>query len=109
MRHRPDHQCHLLSCFQLHGLDGLVLTPVGGRERGPLCHGAHLKVVAAAGKPLRAEVVAAAGTEVVASADEPSVQRWSPSLANRRCRGGRLRWRTIGAEVVTSAGEDTRS
>jgi hypothetical protein len=35
-------------------------------------------VVAAAGKPLGAEVVVAAGAEVVAVAGEPSVQRWSP-------------------------------
>jgi hypothetical protein len=42
------------------------------------------EVVASADEPLGAEVVAAAG--------EPLVQRWSPPLASRRCRGGRLRW-----------------
>jgi hypothetical protein len=35
-------------------LDGLVLTPIGGRGRGPPRHGAHAEVVAAAGKPLGA-------------------------------------------------------
>jgi hypothetical protein len=72
MRSRPDHNHHLPPCSQLHGLDGLVLTPVGGRGRGPLRHGAH--------------------AEVVATAGEPSVQRWSPPLASHQCRGGRRRW-----------------
>jgi hypothetical protein len=40
-------------CSQLHGLDGLVLTPVGGRRRGPLRHGAHAEVVATAGEAAR--------------------------------------------------------
>jgi hypothetical protein len=44
-------------------LDGLVVTPVGGQGRGPPRHGAHAEVVATAGKPLGAEVVAAAGAE----------------------------------------------
>jgi hypothetical protein len=44
-------------------LDGLVLTPVGGRGRGPPRHGAHAEVVATAG----AEVVAAAGKPLGAS------------------------------------------
>ena len=44
-------------------LDGLVVTPVGGRGRGPPRHGADAEVVATAGKP--------------------PVQRWSPSLASR--------------------------
>jgi hypothetical protein len=35
-------------------LDGLVLTPVGGRGRGPPRYGAHAEVVATAGKPLGA-------------------------------------------------------
>jgi hypothetical protein len=39
-RHRLDRKCRLPPCFQLHGLDGLVLTPVGGRGQGPLCHAA---------------------------------------------------------------------
>jgi hypothetical protein len=42
------------------------------------------EVVASTGEPLGAEVAAAAG--------EPSVQRWSPPLASRRCRGGRRHW-----------------
>jgi hypothetical protein len=97
-RSRPDRK-HLLSpCSQLHGLDGLVLTPVGGRGQGPLRHGARAEVAAVTGKlpvqrwsPLlvrlpSAEVVASAGeplgAEVVASAGEP-----------------------LGAEVVAAAGE----
>jgi hypothetical protein len=47
--------------------------PVGEWGRGPPCNGAHPKVVATAGKPLGAEVVVAAGAEVVAVAGEPSV------------------------------------
>jgi hypothetical protein len=37
-------------------------------------------VIAAAGEPLGAEVVVAAGAEVVAVAGDPSMQRWSPPL-----------------------------
>jgi hypothetical protein len=37
-------------------------------------------VIAAAGEPLRAEVVVAAGAEVVAVVGNPSMQRWSASL-----------------------------
>jgi hypothetical protein len=37
-------------------------------------------MIAAAGEPLRAEVVVAAGAEVVAVADDPSMQRWLPPL-----------------------------
>jgi hypothetical protein len=44
-------------------LDGLVVTPVGGRGRGPPRHGAHAEVVATAGKP--------------------PMQKWSPPLASR--------------------------
>jgi hypothetical protein len=51
------------ACFQLLVLDGLVVTPVGGRGRGPPRHGAHAEVVATAGNLL--------------------VQRWSPPLASR--------------------------
>jgi hypothetical protein len=74
-------------------LDGLVLTPVGGRGRGPLRHGARAEGAAVAGEPSvqrwspplvrlpGAEVVASAGeplgAEVVAAASEPLVQRWS--------------------------------
>jgi hypothetical protein len=57
-RCRPDHKRRQPSSFQLLGLDGLVLTPVGGWGRGPHCHGA------------RAKVVAAAGAEVVTAADQ---------------------------------------
>ena len=56
---------------QLHGVDGLVLTPVGERGRGPPRHGAHAEVVATAGKPL------------VQRWSPPLVQRWSPPLASR--------------------------
>jgi hypothetical protein len=31
--------------------------------------------------------------------------RWPPSSASHRCKGGRRRWRAVGAEVVASAGE----
>jgi hypothetical protein len=44
-------------------LDGLVVTPIGGRGRGPPRHGAHAEVVATTGEPL--------------------VQRLSPPLASR--------------------------
>jgi 2-keto-4-pentenoate hydratase len=37
-------------------------------------------MIAAAGEPLEAGVVVAAGAEVVAVAGDPSMQRWSPSL-----------------------------
>jgi hypothetical protein len=57
-------------------LDGLVLTPVGGRGQGPLrtCRGGHRRwqvVVAEVAAAVGAEVVAAVGAEVVASAGEP--------------------------------------
>jgi hypothetical protein len=58
-------------CFQLLGFDGLVVTPIGGRGRGPPHHGAHAEVVATAGKPL------------VQRWSPPLVQRWSPPLASR--------------------------
>jgi hypothetical protein len=63
-RYRPARKCHQPPGFQPLGLDGLVLTPVGGRERGPLRHGERVEVVAAAGEP----------------------------LAIRWCRGGHRRW-----------------
>jgi hypothetical protein len=67
-------------------LDGLVLTPVGGRGRGPLRHGAHAEVVATAGEAARhrggCRRWQAVGAEVVAYASEP-----------------------LGAEVVAAAGE----
>jgi hypothetical protein len=43
-----------------------LLPPVGGRRRGPIRSSAHPEVIAAAGEPLGAEVVVAAGAEVVA-------------------------------------------
>jgi hypothetical protein len=48
------------------GFNGLAVTPVGGRGRGPIRSSAHPEVIAAAGEPLGAEVVVAAGAEVVA-------------------------------------------
>jgi hypothetical protein len=43
-----------------------LLPPVGGRGRGPIRSNAHPEVIAAAGEPLGAEVVVAAGAEAVA-------------------------------------------
>jgi hypothetical protein len=71
------------TCYRTSGSLALMASlspPVGGRGRGPFCSGAHPEVVAAAGKPLGAEVVVAAGAEVVAIAGDPSMQRWSPPL-----------------------------
>jgi hypothetical protein len=51
-RCRPTRKCHQPSGFQPLGLDDLVLTPIGGWERGPLRHGERVEVVAAAGDPL---------------------------------------------------------
>jgi hypothetical protein len=59
------------ACFQLLGLDGLVVTPIGGRGRGTPRHGAHT------------EVVATAGNLLVQRWPPPLVQRWSPKLASR--------------------------
>jgi hypothetical protein len=59
------------TCFQLLGMDGLVVTLVGGRGRGPPCHGAHT------------EVVATAGNLLVQRWLPPLEQRWSPLLASR--------------------------
>jgi hypothetical protein len=84
-RHRPDRKRRLPPRFQLHGLDGLVLTPVGGWGRGPLCHGARAEVAAIAGKPLvqrwSPPLVRLPGAEVVTAAGEAA-----------RCRGGCRRW-----------------
>jgi hypothetical protein len=52
MRCQPARKCHQPPGFLSLGLDGLVLTPVGGQERGPLRHGERVEVVAAAGEPL---------------------------------------------------------
>jgi hypothetical protein len=70
-RHRLDRKRRLPPCFHLLGLDGLVVTPVGGRGRGPPRHGAHAEVVATVGEPL------------VQRWSPPLVQRWSPPLACR--------------------------
>jgi hypothetical protein len=56
------------TCRRTFGPLALVASlspPVGGRGRGPIRSSAHPEVVAAAGEPLRAEVVVAAGAEVV--------------------------------------------
>jgi hypothetical protein len=47
--------------------------PVGGRGRGPFRSGAHPEVVVVAGKPHGAEVVVAAGAEMVAVVGDPSM------------------------------------
>jgi hypothetical protein len=80
-RHRPGHKRRPPPCIQLLGLDGLVVTPIGGRGRGPPRYGAHTEVVATTG----VEVVAAAGVEVVAAAGAEVVA-------------------AAGAEVVAAAG-----
>jgi hypothetical protein len=67
-------------------LDGLVLTPVGGRRRGPLHRGTHAEVVATAGE---------------AAWRRGGCLYWRAA----RSRGSRRRWRAVGAEVVAFAGE----
>jgi hypothetical protein len=59
-------QCHLPPDLRPFGFNSLAVTPVGGRGRGPIRSSAHPEVITAAGEPLRAEVVVAAGAEVVA-------------------------------------------
>jgi hypothetical protein len=61
-----DRQCHLPPDLWPFGFNGLAVTPVGGRGRGPIRSSAHPEVIAAVGEPLGAEVVVAAGAEVVA-------------------------------------------
>jgi hypothetical protein len=72
-------------------LDGLVLTPAGGRGRGNFCTrwGVHHRWQATG-----EEVAAVVGAEVVASTGRGYLlQRWSPPLAGAaRCRGGRCCW-----------------
>jgi hypothetical protein len=61
-----DRQCHLPSDPDSLALMASLLPPVGGRGRGPIRSSAHPEVIAATGEPLGAEVVVAAGAEVVA-------------------------------------------
>jgi hypothetical protein len=61
-----DRQCHLPPDPGSLVLMALLLPPIGGRGRGPIRSSAHPEVIAAAGEPLGAEVVVAAGAEVVA-------------------------------------------
>jgi hypothetical protein len=71
------------TCHRTSGSLALMASqspPVGGRGRGPILNSAHPEVIAAAGEPPGAEVVVAAGAEVVAVAGDPSMQRWSPPL-----------------------------
>jgi hypothetical protein len=69
-------------------LDGLVLTPVGGQGRGPLCHGARAVLATVASKPSAHRwslpLVRLPDAEVVASASETTsatCRRASNSLA----------------------------
>jgi hypothetical protein len=68
-----DHHSHLLLSPRLFGFNGLTVTPRRRMGRGPIRSSAHPEVIAAAGEPLRAEVVVAAGAEVVAVAGDPSM------------------------------------
>jgi hypothetical protein len=57
------------TCRRTFGSLSLIASlspPVGGRGRGPIRSSAHPEVIPAAGEPLGAEVVVAAGAEVVA-------------------------------------------
>jgi hypothetical protein len=60
-----------------------LLPPVGGRGRGHIRSSAHPEVIAAAGEPLGAEVVVAAGAKVVAvvgGAVEREMYPWDISI-----------------------------
>jgi hypothetical protein len=70
--------CHRASSSL--ALTDSLSPPVGIQGRGPFRSGAHAEMIAAAGEPLGAEVIVAAGAEVVAVAGDPSMQRWSPPL-----------------------------
>jgi hypothetical protein len=61
-----DCQCHLPPDLRPFGFNGLAATPHRRTGRGPIHSSAHPEVIAAAGEPLRAEVVVAVGVEVVA-------------------------------------------
>jgi hypothetical protein len=74
------HQSHLLLSPRLFGFNGLVVTPRRRTGRGPFHSNAHPEAIAAAGEPLGAEVIVAAGAEVVDVAGDSSMQRWSPPL-----------------------------
>jgi hypothetical protein len=97
-RSRPDHKHRLSLCSHLHGLNGLVLTTVGGQERGPLRHGARAEVAVVAGKPplqrWSPSLVRLPSAEVVASAGEPLGAEVVASAGE-----------SLGAEVVAAAGE----
>jgi hypothetical protein len=54
-----DHQCHLLPVYRLFGFNGLAVTPIGGRGRGPIRSSACPKAIAAG-----AEVVDVVGGAV---------------------------------------------
>jgi hypothetical protein len=99
---QPDHKHRLPPRSQIHGLDGLVLTPVGRQGRGPLCHGARVEVVAVASKPLvqrwSSPLVRLPSAEVVAAAGEAVRRRggccrWRAAWS----RGGCRHWRAVGA------------
>jgi hypothetical protein len=61
--------------------------PVGVQGRGPIRSSAHPEVIAAAGEPLGAGSLSLL------------VQRWSPSSAIRRCRGGAV-WSQLPARLL---------
>jgi hypothetical protein len=74
MQSRPDRKHHLPPCSQLHGLDGLVLTPIGDGGEDLFAMARMLRWSPPLGRLPGAEVVAAAGEAA-------------------RCRGGCLCWR----------------
>jgi hypothetical protein len=80
--------------------------PVGGWGRGPIRSSAHPEVIAAAGEPLGAEVVVAAGAEVVAVAGDPSMQRWLPPLVGLS--GARFQRDSCWCSVVRSCRNGAR-
>jgi hypothetical protein len=63
-------------------------------------------VIAAVGEPLGAEVVVAAGVEVVAVAGDPSMQRWLPPLVGLS--GARFQRDSCWCSVVRSCRNGAR-